>query len=110
MLFRSAGTAGQKWDWGVVHLNAAAALTRDNHAELFFGTILEGPSRWRVCPVAELVYERVLGRKEPVAALAGFIWQAKDSLAFDFAVRQASVGGQSETEIRMGLTFDFSLR
>ena len=28
----------------------------------------------------------------------------------DFAVRQASVGGQSETEIRMGLTFDFSLR
>lgn len=105
-----AGIVGQKWDWGAIHFNAAVSLTRDARAELFLGTILEGPGDWVVRPVAELVYEREFGTVETVAALAGAIWQVRDNLAFDFAMRQASINGQPETELRLGLTFAFSLR
>jgi hypothetical protein len=75
---------------------------------MFLGTIIEGPSDWTLRPVAELVYEREFGESEMVAALAGVIWEVRDGLAFDFALRQAAVDGDPETEIRMGVTFAFS--
>ena len=53
---------------------------------------------------------RIRHSTEVVAALAGVIWEARDGLAFDFAVRQAAVDGEPETEIRVGLTFAFSTR
>ncbi len=105
-----AGIVGGQWDWGAAHFNVAANLTRSGRAEMFLGTIIEGPSDWAVRPVAELVYEREFGMTEVVAGLVGVIWEAKDDLAFDFAVRQADVNGQPETEIRLGLTFAFSVR
>jgi len=105
-----AGIIGQKFSWGAIHFNAAWELSRDHRGEVFLGTILEGPSSWTVRPVAELVYQREFGLSEEVAALVGVIWQAKDHLAFDFAVRQASVNSAPETEIRAGVTFAFSLR
>jgi len=37
-----AGIVSQRWDWGTIHLNAETALTRDHHADLFLGTIIEG--------------------------------------------------------------------
>jgi hypothetical protein len=103
------GIAGQKFDWGAVHVNLAAGLTRDQHAQVFFGTILEGPSRWAVRPVAEFVYERAGGRHEQKAFLVGAIWVVKDGLAFDAAVRQATVDARGATEVRAGLTFDLSV-
>jgi hypothetical protein len=105
-----AGIVGNQWDWGAIYITAAAALTRDNRSEIFLGTIIEGPAGWAVRPVAELVYEREFGAAEVVAALAGVIWEARDNLAFDLAVRQAAVDGEPETEIRVGLTFAFSTR
>jgi len=48
-----AAIISQRWDWGTVHLNIAGALTRDQHADLFTGIILEGPHKWAVRPVAE---------------------------------------------------------
>jgi hypothetical protein len=63
-----------------------------------------------VRPVAEFVYTREFGVEEQVAVLGGFIWQVKDTLAFDFAVRQASVAGNPETEIRAGISFAFSVK
>jgi hypothetical protein len=105
-----ASIVGSQFSWGAIHFTAAATLTRDNRGEMFLGTILEGPSRWAVRPVAEFVYEREFGQTEVFAALAGFIWEAREGLAFDLAVRQASVDGEPETEIRAGLTFAFSLR
>jgi hypothetical protein len=104
-----AGIVGSQFSWGAIHFTAAAALTRDNRGEMFLGTILEGPSSWAVRPVAEFVYEREFGATEVFAVLAGFIWEAREGLAFDLAVRQASVDGEPETEIRAGLTFAFSL-
>lgn len=103
-----AGIIGNQFSWGAIHFTAAAALTRDNHGEMFLGSIIEGPSTWVVRPVAELVYEREFGESETFAALAGVIWEAREGLAFDFAVRQAAVDGEPETEVRLGLTFAFS--
>ena len=53
-----AGIASQRWSWGTVHFNASAALTREQHADYFFDTIIEGPRDWVVRPVAEIFYER----------------------------------------------------
>jgi hypothetical protein len=106
-----AGIIGNQWSWGAIHFTAAAALTRDQHGEIFLGSIIEGPSDWTIRPVAELVYEREFGTSTEVfSALAGVIWEARDGLAFDFAVRHAAADGQPETEIRIGLTFAFSTR
>jgi hypothetical protein len=104
-----AGIVGNQWSWGAIHFTAAAALTRDNRGEMFLGTIIEGPNTWAVRPVAEFVYEREFGASEVFAALAGVIWEAREGLAFDLAVRQAAVDGEPETEVRVGLTFAFSL-
>ena len=106
---KSPASSGTQWSWGAIHATAAVSLTRDNRGEMFFGTIIEGPLEWTVRPVAEIVYEREFGATEVVAALVGVIWEARGDLAFDFAVRQAGVDGEPETEIRVGLTFAFSL-
>ena len=108
--FEWAAIAGYEAVWGAIHLTFAAALNREEKAEIFFSTIVEGPGEWRVRPVAELFYEREFHTTEIFSALGGFIWQARDDLSFDFAVRQADVNGSSETELRFGLTYAFSLR
>ena len=53
-----AGIVSQRWDWGTIHLNAETALTRDHHADVFLGGIIEGPSKWSIRPVAEFFYEK----------------------------------------------------
>jgi len=103
-----AGIIGNQFSWGAIHFTAAATLTRDNRGEMFLGTILEGPTFGSVRPVAEIVYEREFGEAETIAALLGVIWEVREGLALDFAVRQAAVDGDPETEIRMGVTFAFS--
>jgi hypothetical protein len=103
-----AGIAGQRWDWGSVDINVAAGVTRDNHAELFLGTILEGPHSWPLRPVAELTYTRQVGTGAELGALAGAIWQASDTLSFDFGVRRARMEGLWSTEVRAGLTLSIA--
>ena len=39
----------------------STALTREHHADFFVGGIIEGPSKWRVRPVAEVFYENEFG-------------------------------------------------
>ena len=105
-----AGIVSQRWDWGTIHLNGEAALTRDHHADVFVGAILEGPSKWTVRPVAEVFYEREFGQQETVSGLVGLIWQVSDKLAFDVAFRHALTNNHPVNEIRAGLTFGFPLR
>jgi len=100
----------QRWDWGTAHLNIAGALTRDQHADLFTGIILEGPYKWTVRPVAEFFYEEEFGQTRTFSALIGAIWQVKDNLSFDVGFRHAIVNGAGVNEIRAGLTFGFPLR
>jgi hypothetical protein len=105
-----AGIVSQRWDWGTIHFNTEAALTRDHHADVFIDTIIEGPSKWTVRPVAEFFYEREFGQEETVSGLVGLIWQASDKLAFDVAFRHALTNGRPVNELRAGVTFGFPLR
>lgn len=105
-----AGIVSQRWDWGTVHLNAAAALSRDHNADLFVGAIVEGPAKWKVRPVAELFYEDEIGASRTISGLIGAIWQVRDNLSFDVGFRQALTDGHPVSEIRAGFTVGFPLR
>ena len=103
-----AGIVSQRWDWGAIHLNGVAELTRDHRADLFAGVIIEGPSKWTVRPVAEVFYEKEFGKSETVSGLAGLIWQVREDLAFDVGVRHALTNGHPVNELRAGMTVSFS--
>jgi len=96
--------------FGPCHDNHPRTVTRQQHADLFLSTILEGPHDWPVRPVAEIAYERDFGRIETKSALVGAIWQVKDDLAVDIALRGARVNDHSACEIRAGVTFAFAVR
>jgi hypothetical protein len=102
------GIVSQRWDWGTVHYNVTTNLT-PQHGELFLSTILEGPNKWKVRPVAEFYFEGVTNQPSTFSALVGAIWQVNDKLSFDVAVRQAWVDGRPVSELRAGLTFGFPL-
>jgi hypothetical protein len=104
-----AGIISQRWDWGTIHVNAETALTRDHHGDVFLGAILEGPSKWTVRPVAEVFYENEVGKEQTVSGLVGLIYQVRDNLSFDVAIRHALTNGHQVNEIRAGLTFGFPL-
>ena len=105
-----AGIVSQRWDWGTVHLNAATALTREQRADLFLGAIVEGPSAWRVRPVAEIFVEQEFGQSRTVSGLVGAIWQIREDLSLDAGFRHAMTNGQPVNEVRVGMTFGFPLR
>jgi hypothetical protein len=105
-----AGIVSQRWDWGTVHFNAAATLTRDQHGDLFVGTILEGPSKWTVRPVAEIFYEEEFRQAHTISGLIGAIWQVRDNLSFDVGLRHGLTNYRAFSEIRAGMTFGFPLR
>jgi hypothetical protein len=105
-----AGIVSQRWDWGTVHFNAETALTRDHHTDVFVGSIIEGPSTWKVRPVSEFFYEKDFGVEETISGLVGLIWQVSDKLSFDAAFRHALTNRHPVNEVRAGLTFAVPLR
>jgi hypothetical protein len=104
-----AGIVSQRWDWGAIHLNGVAELTREHRADLFTSVIIEGPSKWTVRPVAEVFYEKEFGKAETISGLVGLIWQVRDDLSFDVGVRHALTNGQPVNELRAGMTVAFSV-
>ena len=104
-----AGIVSQRWDWGTIHLNAETVLTREHHADLFLGDIIEGPSKWSIRPVAEFFYENEFGKAETISGLIGLIWRVRDNLSFDVGLRHALTNGHQVNEVRAGLTFGFPL-
>jgi hypothetical protein len=103
------GIVSQRWDWGTVHLNAQIALTREQHADYFLDTIIEGPHDWPVRPVAEFFYESDVSLFRTGSALVGAIWQVQDNIATDFGLRGARVNDHTTGEIRAGVTFAFGV-
>src|SRR6267142_1388368 len=107
---RLAGIVSQRWDWGTIHLNAETALTRDHHADVFLGSIIEGPSKWTIRPVAEFFYEKEFRRSETISGLVALIWRVRDNLSFDVGLRHALTNRHPVNEVRAGLTFGFPLQ
>ena len=60
--------------------------------------------------MAEFFYEREFDQFETVSALVGLIWQVRENVAVDFAVREALTNGRSVNEIRAGVTFGVPMR
>jgi hypothetical protein len=104
------GIVSEQWGWLRVHLNVVATVTRQQHGDLFIGTIFEGPQDWAVRPVAEVFHEREYGGAATTSGLVGAIWAVKDSLAVDAALRHAWSEGHTADEVRLGVTFSFGLR
>ena len=104
-----AGIVSQRWDWGAIHLNGVAELTREQRADLFAGVIIEGPQKWTVRPVAEVFYEKEFGKSETVSGLVGLIWQVREDLSFDLGLRHALTDGHPVNELRAGMTVAFSV-
>ena len=103
------GIVSQRWDWGTVHLDAQIELTRQQHADYFLDSIIEGPHDWPVRPVAEFFYESDVSLFRTGSALIGAIWQVQDNIAVDFGLRGARINGQTVGEIRAGVTFAFGV-
>jgi hypothetical protein len=99
------GIVWQRWDWGTVHIDAQIALTREQHADYFLDTIIEGPQDWPVRPVAEIFYESDVSVFRTGSALVGAIWQIQDNVAVDFELLGGRVNGPTAGEIRAGVTF-----
>jgi hypothetical protein len=105
-----AGIVSQQWPWLTVHLNAAVAVTRERHGDLFLDAIVEGPRDWAVRPVAEAFYEHEFGGSTTTPGLIGAIWPVRDDLAFDVGLRSGRIDGRTFDEVRAGLTFSFPVR
>jgi hypothetical protein len=103
------GIVSRRWNWGTIHLNAQIELTREQHADYFLDSIIEGPHDWPVRPVAEFFYERDVSLFRTGSALVGAIWQVQDNIAVDFGLRGARINGQTAGEIRAGVTFAFGV-
>jgi hypothetical protein len=104
-----AGIVSQRWDWGTIHFNLQTQFNREQRADLFVSTIVEGPHTWKVRPVAEIFYEDDIGSAQTISGLIGLIWQVRENLALDAAIREAIINGRPVNELRAGLTFAFAL-
>jgi hypothetical protein len=105
-----AGIVSQRWEAASVHLNATLAWTREHQPDCFLGAIVEGPYSWPVRPVAELFTERARENARITSGLVGAIWRVRDGLSFDVGLRSTQAGGEPIRELRLGLTWTFSLK
>lgn len=103
------GIVSYRFGSAIVHFTAELALTRQNRGEGFLSTIVEGPYDWKVRPIAEIAYDREVGRRETSSALVGAIWQIRDNIALDFGVREGRTNNRGITEFRAGLTYALTL-
>ena len=89
----------------MLHFNAALARTQEQETEQFVSTILEGPETWPVRPVAELSWTRVGDETGVKGFLAGLIWQTRQGLAMDVALKFLHSGEEHGLELRTGFTW-----
>jgi hypothetical protein len=104
------------WSWPAlaVHLNLGNDVLTSVRYAVISSLIVEGPERWRVRPVAELLLQRQFGEPrlssglEP-SALVGAIVRYNEAGSFDLALRHAAFDGQPVDEVRLGFTWSVTL-
>lgn len=102
-----AGLVSQRWSAVTMHVNGSLEITHDHHLAGLAGTIIEGPSKWAVRPVAELVMER--DERQTVSGLVGAIWKVRDNLALDAGWLMARTADDNHREFRAGFTWTIPL-
>lgn len=100
-----------RWHAITAHINNWLELTRGSlHPDWFEGVIIEADTDQVVRPVSEWFVEReFVAGTMTFSGLVGGIWHARDGLDFDAGLREASIGGQLATEVRLGLTWSISV-
>jgi hypothetical protein len=58
---------------------------RDQQAEAFLDVILEGPTKWKIRPVFEVLYDKVWTQTETYSGLVGAIWQVRTLMRLGFS-------------------------
>lgn len=101
-----AGIIGNQWDWGALYFNMAAERNPERDEEIFLSVIWEGSSSGSMRPVAELSFAQDFHQSEAMGGLLGLIYEPKAGIAIDFAVRRSLGDEGSDTEIRLGATFE----
>jgi hypothetical protein len=96
--------ASHRWENLALHLNGGITRTRAEEHGRFAGLIAEGPERWDVRPVAEGSWEREGEASILRALLLGVIWQTRNGLAMDFAIK-TGYADEHEVELRTGITW-----
>ncbi len=103
-----AGIVSQRWSAMTVHVNGTLLITHEHTPGGAVGAIVEGPSRWAVRPVAEVVLEQDAGRT--VSSVVGGIWQVRHGLSLDAGWRIARADGATLREFRAGFTWAVRLK
>lgn len=101
------GIVSQRWSAMTVHANGALLITHEHTLGGIASAIVEGPSRWPVRPVAEVVLEQNDGRT--VSGVVGGIWHMSDKWSIDAGWRLARQDGNTAREFRAGFTWAFPL-
>ncbi len=101
----------QRWEGLVVHANNWIQLTRGTrHLDWFEGVILEGSLENAFRPVGEVFVEHEwVADITQWSGLIGGIWRARNGLDLDVGLREARIGDQAATEVRIGLTWTIGL-
>ncbi len=94
----------QRWSNLAVHLDGEGDVTRQRDLAFIGGAIVEGPDRWPVRPVVELLTVHQTNEAATYSVLGGAIWRASERLSPDLAVRVAREAGEGVLELRAGLT------
>ena len=112
----SSGTGGtcaalisNRWDAVTAHLNLELGRTREHAAARAADLIVEGPEKWALKPVAELVAESDHGGDQLRSVLVGAIYQHSEELAFDIGLRRARTNDGTFGEVRLGLTWSLGV-
>jgi hypothetical protein len=98
----------QPWRSVGMHFNVALARTREQEVGRFASVIGEGPERWPVRPAVELSLERAGDESTVRGLLLGLIWQTRQGLTMDAAMKTA-YGDEHEFELRTGFTWKMQL-
>jgi hypothetical protein len=97
----------ERWKPLTFHLNSWVELTRgDLRPDWFEGVILEGPSEAPLRAVSEVFLEHDWSDGVTTrSVLVGGIWRAAEGLDLDAGLREARIGDEWATEVRLGLTW-----
>jgi hypothetical protein len=91
----------------LLHLNASVALDRTGNVAVEPALIVEGPPRWPVRPVAEALWSHEWGGGNAATLLLGIIWQMREDLSLDAALRGGRSEGATLFEAPGGFTWTF---
>jgi len=97
----------QRWPGLVLHANSWIRLTRGTlRLDGLEGVILEGSLEDALRPVGEVFVEHEwVAGVTTWSGLLGGIWRAREGLDLDVGLREARVGDQTATEVRLGVTW-----